>query len=108
MAGFLLHSGATVQCAHTGGAQPTGSSPRVKVAGQAVVTQPTSYSVSPDCKAPRPTTGNGPCVTAQWTSGATRVKSTGLPVLLDGSAATCAPTGTGLSVISTQQRVKGA
>lgn len=107
MAGFLLHTDATVQCAHTGAAQPTASSPRVKVGNQAVVTQPTSYTVSPDCKAPRPTAGNGPCVMASWISAATRVKADGRPVLLDSGAATCVPTGTGLTVIATQKRVRG-
>ncbi|MFF5009609.1 hypothetical protein ACFY3G_43120 [Streptomyces phaeochromogenes] len=109
MAGFLLHTDATVQCAHAGGATPDATNPRVKVAGGATVVLPASYSVKPDCKAPRPNAGNGPCVKGSWTSGgATRVKSTGRPLLLDNGSATCVPTGTGLTVIATQRRVKGA
>jgi hypothetical protein len=42
-----------------------------------------------------------------WSSAATRVKASGLPVLLSDSQATCAPTGTGLNIVMTQQRVKG-
>ncbi|MGW0630285.1 hypothetical protein [Streptomyces sp. NPDC002758] len=109
MSGFLLHTGATVQCAHAGAAQPAGGGgARVKAAGQGVVTQPTTYNVSPDCAAPRPNAGNGPCVSARWTTGARRVKAEGQAVLLGDSSATCTPTGTGLRVLATQQRVKGA
>ena len=40
-----------------------------------------------------PPGGNGPCVTAQWLIGATRVLAGGMPVLLQTSQAICAPTG---------------
>ncbi len=46
MPGFLLHSGATVLCAHAGQAQPTAPNPRVKVSGQPVVTQAAPYTVA--------------------------------------------------------------
>ena len=46
MAGFLLHAGATVLCAHAGQAQPTAPNPRVKVSGQPVVTQAAPYAVA--------------------------------------------------------------
>lgn len=49
----------------------------------------------------------GPCVTAQWITGAMRVKAGGLPVLLQDSQAICAPTGTPVTVVMTQFRVKG-
>jgi hypothetical protein len=38
---------------------------------------------------------------------ATRVRAGGVAVLLKDTQATCTPTGTGLNVLSTQQRVKG-
>lgn len=38
MPGFLLHFGATVQCAHLGVAQPTVVQPRVLLSGQPAVT----------------------------------------------------------------------
>jgi hypothetical protein len=107
MPGYLLHSGATVNCAHPPGqAQPTATSPRVKVSNQPVVTQPTAYTVS-GCTLPSPPTANGPCASALWSSAATRVKVGGIPVLLSDSQATCAPSGTPLVVAVTQVRVKG-
>jgi hypothetical protein len=104
--GYLLHENATVLCLHAGQAKPTVTDQRVKVGGQKVVTQPAPYIVS-GCSMPPPPAGNGPCVTAMWTSAATRVKASGLPVLLGDSQATCAPTGTGVNIVVTQVRVKG-
>ena len=104
MAEALLHENATVQCQHRGQATPTVTNQRVKVSGQEIVTQPTSYTIS-GCTLP--TQSGGPCVTATWTSAATRVKAGGTAVLLKNSQATCSPTGTGLNIISTQTRVKG-
>jgi uncharacterized Zn-binding protein involved in type VI secretion len=106
MAGFIMHQGATVLCLHAGQAQPVAVSPRVSVAGQPVVTQPTLYTVA-GCTLPPPPVANGPCVTAQWVTAATRVRVGGVPVLLQNSQAVCAPTGTGLNVVVTQVRVKG-
>jgi uncharacterized Zn-binding protein involved in type VI secretion len=106
MPGYLLHVGALVQCAHMGMAQPTLKNPRVKVMGQMIVTQGSTYTVS-GCTLPPPMAGNGPCVTAQWVTAALRVLADGLPVLLSDSQAVCTPTGTPLSVKVTQFRVKG-
>lgn len=106
MSGYFLHQGATVLCLHSGQAQPTVTNSRVKVNGQYIVTQSSPYTIS-GCSLPPPPTGNGPCVTAQWISAATRVKAGGIPVLLQDSQATCIPTGTGLNVATTQTRVKG-
>jgi hypothetical protein len=105
MPGFLLHSGATVLCAHAGQAQPTAPNPRVKVSGQPVVTQAAPYTVA-GC----PFNVSGapvPCVTALWVTAAIRVRAGGLPVLLQDSQAICAPNGTPLSIVMTQVRVKG-
>jgi len=80
MPGFLLHAGATVNCAHLPGvAQPAASSPRVKVGGQPIVTQTAQYTVAGCALTGTP---NPPCATAQWMTGATRVRSSGVPVLL--------------------------
>ncbi len=106
MPGYLLHVGAVVQCAHGGQAQPTVPNPRVKVMGQPIVMQPMPYVVA-GCAFPPPPVANGPCVTAQWVMGAMRVKSMGIPVLLQDSQAICVPTGTPLMIVSTQTRVKG-
>jgi hypothetical protein len=106
MPGFLLHMGATVLCMHAGQAQPTATNPRVQVGGQPIVTQTAPYTVA-GCTLPPPTAANGPCVTAQWVTAATRVRAGGVPVLLQDSQAICAPTGTGLNTVVTQVRVKG-
>ena len=106
MPGFLLHVGATVQCAHAGAAQPTAPNPRVTVSGQPIVTLAAPYVVA-GCALPPPPAANGPCVTAQWVSGATRVTANGQPVLLLDSQAICAPTGTPLLIVTTQTRVTG-
>lgn len=104
MPGFLLHAGATVLCLHAGQATPTAPDPRVRVSGQSIVTQPHPYTVA-GCGLAG--TGSPPCITAQWVTGATRVRAGGLPVLLQDSQAVCAPSGTGLMVAVTQMRVRG-
>ena len=103
MPGLLLHVGATVMCMHAGQAQPTVPNPRVTVSGQPTVVQTCVYTVV-GCPFVPPA---GPCVTAQWITAATRVRSNGVPVLLQDSQAVCAPTGTGLNILITQMRVKG-
>jgi hypothetical protein len=105
MGGYMLTQGATVLCLHGGQAQPMTTNPRVKVGGQAIVTQSNAYTVS---ACPYQVEGlKSPCVTAQWTSAATRVKAGGVPVLLSDSQATCTPNGTGVNILATQTRVKG-
>ena len=104
MPGFLLHQGATVICAHGGQAQPTAPNLRVKVGGQPVVTQNTTYTIT---ACPFTTSSPMPCVTGQWVSAATRVRAGGQPVLLQDSQAVCTPNGTPLNIIVTQTRVKG-
>lgn len=105
MPGPLLHLGATVLCMHAGQAQPVASNPRVKVGGQPIVTQTSSYTIA-GCSFVPPA-GNGPCVTAQWVVAAMRVRAGGVPALLQDSQAVCVPTGTGLNIVATQPRVKG-
>lgn len=105
MPGYLLHQGATVLCMHAGQAQPMTTNPRVKVAGQPIVTQSCMYTIS---ACPYVVSGvSCPCVTGQWISAATRVKAGGMPVILQDSQAVCAPNGTGVNIVSTQIRVKG-
>ncbi len=104
MPGFLVHVGATVLCSHGGQAQPTVPNPRVTVSGQPTVTQVAPYTVA-GCALPPPPNANGPCVTAQWLTGTTRVTSNGQPLLVLSSQAICAPTGTPLIIAVTQTRV---
>lgn len=106
MPGPLLHVGATVLCAHGGQAQPTVPNPRVTVNGMPTVTIASPYVVA-GCALPPPPAANGPCVTAQFVTCATRVFSNGQPLLLLDSQAICVPTGTPLLVTVTQPRVTG-
>ena len=106
MPGFLLHLGATVLCSHAGQATPTTPNPRVTVSGQPTVTIASPYVIA-GCALPPPTAANGPCVTAQFVTAATRVTSNGQPLLLIDSQAICVPTGTPLIVAVTQTRVTG-
>lgn len=102
MPGFLLHVGATVLCSHSGQAQPTVPNPRVTVGGMPTVTMTTPYVIA-GCILPP--ASNGPCVTAQFVSAATRVTSNGVPLLLMDSQAICAPSGFPLLPPVTQTRV---
>jgi len=106
MPGFLLHLGATVLCSHAGQAVPVATNPRVTVGGQPIVTISNTYTVA-GCAMPPPIAGNGPCVTAQFITSATRVTAGSQPVLLQDSQSICAPTGTPLMIVVTQVRVKG-
>lgn len=104
MPGYLLDVSSAVFCAHMPGkAQPTVPNPRVKVSGNQIVAQSTAYMIVGCALTGSP---NPPCATAQWSTGATRVQSMGQPVLLQDSQSICAPTGTPLTVMQTQVRVK--
>lgn len=106
MPGPLLHVGATVLCSHGGQAQPSIPYLRVLVSSQPIVLQTTPYVVA-GCALPPPPAANGPCVSAQWVTGSTRVFANGVPVLLLSSQAICAPTGTPLLPSIAQTRVIG-
>lgn len=106
MPGFLLHVGAQVLCSHLGQAQPTVPNPRVTVSGQPIVNMTSPYVIA-GCLLPPPIIANGPCVTAQWITGSTRITSNGQPILLMDSQAICVPTGTPLLVLFAQTRVTG-
>jgi hypothetical protein len=104
MPGFLVHVGAQVLCSHAGQATPTVPNPRVTVSGQPTVLITAPYVVA-GCTFPPPTAANGPCVTAQWVSGSTRVTSNAQPLVVQSSMAICAPTATPLIIVMTQTRV---
>ncbi|OQA42901.1 MAG: hypothetical protein BWY52_02067 [Chloroflexi bacterium ADurb.Bin325] len=104
MPGFLVHLGATVLCMHGGQAMPTAPNPRVLVGSQPVATISAPYTVAGCTLLP---SAGGPCVTAQWIVGATRVLAGGAPVVIQSSRAVCAPTGTPLQILVTQVRVRG-
>lgn len=103
MPGPVLHLGATVTCSHGGQAMPTAPVARVLVSGQPVTTIAAPYSVA-GCGFVPPG-GNGPCVMAQWTVGATRVLALGQPLALLTGSSICTPTGTPLLPMVSQLRV---
>ena len=103
MPGFLVHVSAQVLCSHGGQAQPTVPNLRVTVSGQPTVLMTAPYVVA-GCALPPPPGANGPCVTAQFLTGSTRVLSNGQPLLVQSSQAICAPTGTPLLILVTQTR----
>jgi hypothetical protein len=88
---------------HMGQATPTVTSPNVTVVGQAAVTLSAPYTIA-GCPFV-PTAGTGPCATAQWVVGATRVTSFGVPLVIQTGQAVCVPTGTGLQVLAVQSKV---
>ncbi|CAM5619671.1 hypothetical protein [Rhodanobacter lindaniclasticus] len=104
MPGFLIHVGASVLCSHGGQAQATIPNPRVTVSGQPTVTMAAPWLVA-GCALPPPPGANGPCVSAQFVTAATRVTSNGQPLLCLESQAICAPTGTPLLIVASQTRV---
>jgi hypothetical protein len=104
MPGFLLHLGATVQCAHAGRATPSAPNSRVLVGGQPTATLSSPWVIA-GC--PFPPSSGGPCVTAQWTVGTTRVTSSGQPLVISTGSATCTPTGVPLLTVSSQVKAKG-
>lgn len=104
MPGFLLHEGAVVMCAHAGPASPTVPNPRVTVLGMPTVLATAPYKIT-GCTFPAMSSGAPPCVTAQWTTAATRVTSMGQPLVLIDSQATCVPNGTPLIIGATQVKV---
>src|SRR6266550_2612718 len=95
---FLVHVGAQVLFSHGGQAQPAVPNPRVTVSGQPTILMTSPYVVA-GCTLPPPPAANGPCVTAQWLSGTTRVTSNGQPLLVQSSQAICAPTETPLMIV---------
>lgn len=102
MPGSLVHAGAVVMCAHAGQATPPATNPRVKVGGQPTVLLTGPWTVA-GC--PYPPSSGGPCATALWSVGTTRVTSMGQPLVLSTGTATCAPTGVPLTVTAVQPRV---
>ena len=103
MAGFAVQQGASVLCAHAGQATPTAPSPRVRLGGAPALTLAAPWTVA-GCTLP-PNAG-GPCATATWTVGSTRVTTTGQPLVVSTGSATCVPTGVPLTVVVAQARVR--
>lgn len=105
MSGPILHLGATVTCSHGGQALPTTPSTRVLLSGQPAVAQASPWTVAGCGFAPP--SGNGPCITASFVAGASRVFIEGTPAVLMTSISVCTPTGTPLLPVQAQTRAIG-
>lgn len=91
MAGFLLHLGATFQCAHAAPATLAGSGARARMSGQAVAVQGDRASVAgcPFQVPAGPGTKPQPCVAVVFPQPALRVRVGGKPALLHPAATIC-------------------
>jgi hypothetical protein len=104
MAGCLLKAEATVICMHGSQARALVPNLRVNLSAQPTAHQPTPWIVTGF--PPNVSGAPVPCVTARWRSAATWVRSNGLPLLLDDGLAVCAPNGSSVNVVATEQRVQ--
>ena len=98
----ILHLGATVLCSHAGQATPVTPFPRVTVSGQPIATLTTPYAIA-GCALSG--TSTPPCITGQWTSGATRVVAGGVPVVTVTGSSVCVPTGSPMVPVVARTRV---
>ncbi len=102
MPGPLVTATTTAQCVHMGRATPTVPNPRVMEDGQPTVLLTSPYAIA-GCPFSTPG-GPLPCVTAQFTTGSTRVLSNGQPLLLADSQAMTVPNGVPVLIIPSQAR----
>ena len=104
MPGPAVTATTTVNCAHMGKGTPTAPNPRVSIQGQPIVTITSTYAIA-GCPFTTPAGNPLPCVTAQFTTAATRVTAGGQPVLLADSQATTIPNGVPVVIVPGQTRV---
>src|SRR5262245_32850261 len=105
MPGPVLTAVSSVQCAHLGKGTPAPVNPRIMIFGQPVVTVATQYAIA-GCTFPAMTGGNSPpCVSASFTTVATRVLTNAGFLLLADSQGTSLPNGTPLVVVPSQTNV---
>ncbi|KUN25126.1 hypothetical protein AQJ23_17320 [Streptomyces antibioticus] len=88
MPGPVLHSGATATCPHGAPLTIVTADARVMVSGTAAAVLTDQGTVA-GCPFTVPTAKPQPCVTTKWMSGATRVTSSGRPLLINPAGAIC-------------------
>lgn len=104
MPGPAVTATTTVNCAHMGRGTPAAPNPRVSILGQPVVTITSIYAIA-GCPFVTPGGTPMPCVTAQFTTAATRVQAGGQPILLADSQAVTVPNGVPVIIVPGQTRV---
>lgn len=109
MPGTLFHVGATAICPHGGQVTVVPTAPRVMIDSMVVATKADLFPIAGCAFAPGGAAH--PCITAQFSVGATRVKINGQDAIIMGSVGLCkagdeAPQGPP-SILVTQVRVTG-
>jgi hypothetical protein len=113
MSGLLLTSEATIQCPHGGQVTMAGAQPRVRASGSPVIPQPglgmvqgcpfEPFGGSGPTGKMHTITGPLPCLSVDWRTATTRVRSQGEPLLLDTSQGVLSPGGGAAAVVSPGQ-----
>ena len=101
----VLDAGSTVLCPHGGVVRQATMSGRVRISGVPIATLADQFVID-GCPNSTPA-GPLPCTAARFTTAATRLRVSGVPVLLRDSIAVCEPSGAPATVAVTQVRVAG-
>ena len=104
MPGSPVPYGSTVLCSHGGHATATTPNSRVAVGGRPTVFQQAPWMIA-GCVLPPLPAANGPCSTARWLTGSTRVLSLGQPLVIAPAASIAAPSGAALIPVAPFLRV---
>jgi hypothetical protein len=110
MPGHILNTASTIMCPHGGQAQLFTSNTRVFACGSPALLETDVHPVV-GCPFTLPGPKPSPCVRIEWSAGASRVKVTGVPVLVRSSLGNCfSPEGAlqGIAVIVNTQIKDGA
>lgn len=100
----IVNAGSIITCAHGGLATAIAPCYRVRVDGQSVVTIASPFGISGCVVAAQ--SGQSPCLTGEFTDGASRVTAGGVPLVLESSMSACEPSGSPMMVATVQSRVK--
>ncbi|GAC1361002.1 MAG: hypothetical protein NVSMB3_09110 [Acidobacteriaceae bacterium] len=98
----LLDQGSSVFCLHGGRAQPTSVSQRLRLGAHPAILLAPPWIVSGCSLLGTP---QSPCLTAAFLTGSARVLASGTPLVLASAQSLCTPSGSPLSIRSTQTRV---
>jgi len=102
----ILDAVSAVICPHGGSARQITTNRRVLMSGVPIATLADQFVID-GCPNSTPA-GPLPCIAARFTTAASRVRLSGVPVLLRDSIAVCEPSGAPAVVALTQSRVTGA
>lgn len=95
MPGYAVTFANTILCSHGGKAVPVPPAGRLTIMGMGVVTFSHTYMIT-GCGLPAATAGAPPCVSGRFTTGALRVTSMGMPLVIIPATSVCIPNPTPL------------